>query len=97
MPSKVFLNVNVPNVPISALKGLRSCRLGERFYGVLVDERVDPRGRPYLWIGGPHLRFGEDAQSDGPSVEAGYATVTPLEANITDEQELVRLRSWTDG
>jgi 5'-nucleotidase len=97
VPPKVFLNVNVPNVPISSLKGLRSCRLGERFYGVLVDERVDPRGRPYHWIGGPHLRFGDDAQSDGPSVEAGYATVTPLEANITDEQELVRLRSWTDG
>jgi 5'-nucleotidase len=97
MPPKVFLNVNVPNVPLPQLQGLRACRLGERFYGVLVDERIDPRGRPYVWIGGPHLRFGDDAGSDGPSVEAGYATVTPLEANITDEHELVRLRSWTDG
>jgi 5'-nucleotidase len=97
VPSKVFLNINVPNLPIASLKGLRACRLGERFYDVLVDERIDPRGRPYLWIGGPHLRFGDDLGSDGPTVEAGYATVTPLEANITDEQELVRLRSWTDG
>lgn len=96
-PKGVFLNVNVPNVLPERLRGLRTARLGERFYQSLVDERVDPRGRPYLWIGGPHIGFGEDSVTDGPSIAAGWATVTPLSADVTDERELIKLRALTDG
>lgn len=93
----VFLNVNVPNLPIEQIRGLKRCSLGERFYDPLVVERVDPRGRPYLWIGGPHLHFGEDTEADGPSVEAGWATITPLSATITSERDLERISAWTDA
>lgn len=96
-PRGVFLNVNVPNIPSEQLRGLKAVRLGDRYYRILVDERLDPRGRPYYWIGGPHDRFGEDNASDGPSIEAGWATVTPLSADITNDRELIRLRAFTDG
>ena len=76
---------------------MRGCRLGERVYDPLVVERIDPRGRPYLWIGGPHLHFGVDPEADGSSVEAGWATVTPLSATITSEPDLERIRAWTDA
>lgn len=92
----VFLNVNVPDRPESALLGLCAARLGDRVYHPQVDQRLDPRGKPYLWIGGPHLHFGDVPDADGPRVEQGWATVTPLSAAITDEVELQRLRSWTD-
>lgn len=97
LPTGVFLNVNVPNLPFDRIRGLKTCRLGERFYDPLVVERIDPRGRPYLWIGGPHLHFGEDLEGDGPSVEAGWATLTPLSATITSERDLERIRAWTDA
>ena len=97
LPAGVFLNVNVPNLPFDRIRGLKRCRLGERFYDPLVVERIDPRGRPYLWIGGPHLHFGEDLEADGPSVESGWATVTPLSATITSERDLDRIATWTDA
>ena len=97
LPRRVFLNVNVPNVERAQLKGLKACRLGDRFYAPLVDVRKDPRGRTYLWIGGPHLHFGDVPEADGPALEEGWATVTPLSAAITSEEELVRIRAWTDA
>ncbi|MEQ1503228.1 MAG: 5'/3'-nucleotidase SurE [Myxococcota bacterium] len=97
MPGRVFLNVNVPSVAPGELRGIKACRLGDRIYGPLVDARIDPRGRPYLWIGGPHLNYGPDPDADGPSVEAGWATVTPLSAHLTSEADLPRIRAWTDA
>ena len=67
------------------------------FLMVRVEERQDPRGKSYLWIGGPHLHFGPDPDTDGPAVEQGWATVTPLSAVITAHGELERLRDWTDA
>lgn len=95
-PPRVFLNVNIPNVPPDKLRGVRACRLGERVYEIVVDERLDPRGRPYVWIGGPHVRFGTESDTDGPLVETGHATVTPLSADLTNDPELVRLHTWVE-
>lgn len=97
LPPRVFLNLNVPNAPPERIRGLKACRLGDRFYHPRVDERTDPRGRPYVWIGGPHANFGDDPESDGNSAVEGWATLTPLSAAITNETMLARLRSWTDA
>lgn len=93
----VHLNVNVPNVMRDELKGLRAVPLGERRYGHDVETRVDPRGRTYHWIGGPPLHMGGAPDEDGPAVEAGWATVTPLSITPHDLESLERLRGWTDG
>jgi 5'-nucleotidase len=94
LPPGVFLNVNVPNVPLAALRGLRACALGERFYASRVDARVDTRGQPYFWLGGPHSHFGEDPETDGPLLEQGWATVTPLAADVTAHGALSAVRGW---
>jgi 5'-nucleotidase len=96
LPPQVFLNVNVPNVRPEALRGIRAARLGDRMYHPRVDERIDPRGRPYVWIGGPHAGFGDVEDADGPLVVEGWATATPLSAVLTDEATLAELRAWTD-
>ncbi|MEO0600876.1 MAG: 5'/3'-nucleotidase SurE, partial [Myxococcota bacterium] len=57
LPERTVLNLNVPALPIEQLKGIRACHLGHRVYAPKVDRRVDPRGKHYVWIGGPHLRF----------------------------------------
>jgi 5'-nucleotidase len=93
---QVFLNVNVPNVRPEQLRGIRAARLGDRMYHPRVDERIDPRGRPYVWIGGPHAGFGDVEDADGPLVVGGWATATPLAAVLTDETTLAELRAWTD-
>ena len=47
-----MLNVNIPMLPEDQIKGFRTTRLGLRVYRDRLDRRVDPRGRPYYWIGG---------------------------------------------
>lgn len=95
LPARTLLNVNVPDVPPEALLGVRATRMGVRTYEQAVDARVDPRGRPYYWIGGAHKLFEPIPDSDGPAVEAGYASVSPLQADLTAEFALDGLRRWS--
>lgn len=95
LPPRTLLNVNVPDLPLDQLKGLRVARMGVRHYDNQVDARVDPRGRDYYWIGGKHERFEPIPGSDGPLVEQGYASVSPLEADLTHEGMLRRMESWS--
>ena len=52
LPPDVLLNVNVPNLPEEALTGVAITHQGKRRYEGRVERRVDPRGRPYYWLGG---------------------------------------------
>jgi 5'-nucleotidase len=94
LPRRTLLNVNVPNVAPDALQGVVSCRHGERRYENLVRPGTDPRGRKYFWVAGNHSHFGDDPQTDGPLVERGFASVSPLSADMTDERQLGAMGDW---
>ena len=96
-PPGIVWNVNVPPCAPDALRGLRTAVLGRRMYAPSVDVRHDPRGQPYVWIGGPHIGFGGPEQADGRLVEAGFATITPLGVDPTDDRILEASRDWTDA
>lgn len=96
-PSGVVLNVNVPNVERAALRGIKPCRLGDRYYDKKVDARLDPRGHPYFWLGGAHSHFGDDADSDGPLLSAKWATITPITVETTAMDALATMRGPTGG
>jgi 5'-nucleotidase len=71
----VLLNVNFPpgrDWP------LRATRLGARDYEEHIDFRRDPRGREYLWIGGPLREHRHVPGSDTEAFDQGAAGVTPL-------------------
>ena len=71
----ILLNVNVPpgkNWP------LRATRLGRRIYQDAVEFRRDPRGREYLWIGGPGVAHRPLAGSDTEAFDEGVVGITPL-------------------
>jgi len=97
VPAGVVLNVNVPNVPLAELKGIVAAPLSRRVYDRTVDAREDPRGLTYYWIGGDHQRFDGHIHADGPLVEQGWATVTPMHIDPTDHPTLSSLREWTDA
>lgn len=71
----MLLNVNFPagdSWPI------RTTRLGRRVYRDEVEFRRDPRGREYLWIGGPGFEHHPESGSDTEAFDAGAVSVTPL-------------------
>ena len=94
LPPLVFLNVNVPD--LAKIEGIRAAPLGRRLWAHAVDRREDPRGKPYYWIGGPHMAF-EGEEADGWWIERGWATATPISVYPPDHEHMDRIRRWTDG
>jgi 5'/3'-nucleotidase len=89
-----ILNVNVPNIPVSAVKGIKVTRLGNRHRAEGVIRAEDPRGRPVYWVG--PAGAGQDAGpgTDFHAVAEGYVSVTPLTIDLTNHAALDGLRSW---
>jgi len=82
-PKHTLLNVNIPNVEGSQVRGMRVARQGFRYYANEVTRRVDPRGKPYYWIGGPYKGFEKSVDCDCNAVNEGWVSVTPLTIDCT--------------
>jgi 5'-nucleotidase len=91
LPAKTLLNVNVPR---GEVKGIRLTRLGHRVYREKVIREVDPRGRPYYWIGAGPPEWAEDTGADIAAVHGGFASVTPLHLDLTHHGALGRMTDW---
>ena len=63
-----------------------------------MTEHQDPRGRPYIWIGGNGPTWQPATDTDRAAVDDGYVAITPLVFDLTDHDELDRWRPIaTDG
>ena len=89
-----LLNLNVPDVPAAALKGLRVTRLGRRHKAEDVIKMRSPRGETVYWVGaaGPAADAGEG--TDFHAVEQGFASVTPLQIDLTNRDLMAPVASW---
>jgi 5'-nucleotidase len=82
-PAGMMLNVNVPNLPLKKIKGIRAATQGKRIYGSQVLKRTDGRGRDYFWLGGMLEGYAPIPESDCWYVDHGYVAVAPLELDTT--------------
>jgi len=94
LPDKSLLNVNVPYLPDAQIKGYHITRQGLRIYRDQLDQRADPRGRPYYWIGGEAPTAGKEEGTDYGDISRGYVSITPLQLDMTDYKTLEALKSW---
>ena len=89
-----LVNVNVPAVPIEECEGFEVTRLGKRVYQDQLIERVDPRGIPYFWIGGPPPSGLSVPGTDFHAVVNRRIAVTPIHLDLTGRRLLRRLKTW---
>lgn len=84
MAKRTLVNVNFPDLPAAAVKGVRVVRQGFHDYdrGSLIESK-DPRGRPYFWFGLQDAEHTLDHGTDLEAVEDGYIAVTPLQVDLT--------------
>jgi len=94
MPTGVLASVNVPYLPIEVIKGYRITRLGLRVYRNRLDRRVDPRGRPYFWIGGDAPTSIPEYGTDVGALAEGYVSITPLQLDLTAYPAMESLNRW---
>jgi len=91
-PAHVLMNVNFPAVPPDQVKGLIAAPQALMHVGNAVEERIDPRGRPYFWIGmtrQPDRVVAPD--SDIAVLAQGRVSITPLHLDLTHPTTLTRL------
>ena len=96
LPTDAILNVNVPDVPVAALKGIRTTRLGFRHKSEPAVKALDPHSRPIYWIG--PAGAGQDAGpgTDFHAVAAGYVSVSPIKVDLTAHAALDKVATWFD-
>jgi 5'-nucleotidase len=94
MPSDVVLNVNIPYMKESELAGYMITRQGLRVYRDELDSRIDPRGKPYFWIGGEAPTGVFEDGTDFGALEDGYVSITPLQLDLTNYKAMDVLRKW---
>lgn len=88
-----LINVNIPDLPKEDIKGIRVTQLGARNYDNLFEERKDPRGNTYYWMGGGVLEEEQHEESDVTAVNLGYISVTPINLDLTDYQLIQKYRT----
>ena len=93
----MILNVNVPDLPDGEMRGWRVTRLGNRHRSKPVVRAQDPRGRNVYWVGS--AGEGQDAGpgTDFHAVASGYASITPLQIDLTRHSALPEVERWLNS
>ena len=89
-----LLSVNVPGVAIEDCEGIEITRVGRRVYQDELIARVDPRGIPYYWLGGPPPSGISIPGTDFNAVVNRRISVTPIHLDLTGRRLLRQLQSW---
>jgi len=90
----VLLNVNVPDVPYEALKGLQVTRLGRRHKAQPVVKGKNPRGETVYWVGAAGAARDAGPGTDFDALEHGAVSVTPLQVDLTHAAQIPQVTDW---
>ena len=93
----VLLNINVPDVPPDQLKGLRVTRLGKRHKAEPVVKQQTPRNETVYWVGAAGGAQDAGEGTDFHAVAQGFASLTPLQIDLTHNPQIAPLRKWLSG
>jgi 5'-nucleotidase len=94
LPADTILNVNVPNLPWSEIKGFEVTRLGHRHRAEPTVRMVDPRGKPMYWIGPTGAEQDAGPGTDFHAIRRGFISVTPIHVDLTRYQALDQVAGW---
>lgn len=93
-PKETLLNINIPGIPGDQIKGVKATHLGSRVFHEEIARMKDPWGKDIYWIGGGHVTWSGDADSDIQAIRDGYISVTPLHMDMTNYDLLQATQSW---
>jgi 5'-nucleotidase len=94
LPADTILNVNVPDVPYSELRGYQATRLGFRHRSEAMIQAVDPKGQPIYWVGPAGSGADAGPGTDFHAVGEGYVSVTPMQVDLTRYDAIETLGTW---
>ena len=89
-----IINVNVPDIPMSEIKGIKSTRLGNRHKSEpSIQDLKDPS---LYWIGENGKEADNGEGTDFHAVSNNFVSVTPLQIDLTKYPELTQVSEWLE-
>ena len=89
-----LLNVNLPAIARTEVKGIVATRLGRRHKAEPAIKAFNPHGETVYWVGAAGPAADDGPGTDFHAVAAGFISVTPLKVDLTHVAELERVRGW---
>jgi 5'-nucleotidase len=89
-----LLNVNVPDIPYESLTGMEVTRLGKRHKAEPVIKTTNPRGQTVYWVGAAGGAQDAGPGTDFSAVAANKVSLTPLQVDLTHNQQISSVRKW---
>lgn len=93
LPELTLLNVNVPT---GTPRGIRVTKQGFKSARPVISEQIDPRGKPYYWIGEVREGFRAEGGTDFEAIDEGFVSVTPMRADLTNYPAIELLKNWDE-
>lgn len=94
LPEGLLLNVNIPDLPLERIRGVRISNQNLEPYREKIEKRMDPRERPYYWHGIAAQGTVGDLDSDVSVIAKDFISITPIKCDMTDYKSIQALKSW---
>ncbi len=94
LPKGIVLNVNIPKLQKSEIKGIKVCRQANAKWEESFDERINPHGKKYFWLTGFFNNMDQDEDADENALTDGYITVVPVKFDLTAHEYLADLKDF---
>jgi 5'-nucleotidase len=92
----VLLNVNVPDIPYEALRGLEVTRLGKRHKAEPVIKATTPRNQTVYWVGAAGSAQDAGPGTDFHAVASDRVSLTPLQMDLSHPRQIPVVRTWLE-
>jgi 5'-nucleotidase len=92
LPGAICLNVNVPDVELNQIAGIKICRQNKGYWQEEFDQRTDPAGKHYFWLTGVFHNTEPDAtDTDEWALNNNFVSIVPLQTDLTSHDMLKSL------
>jgi 5'-nucleotidase len=89
----VSLNVNVPNVPVENIQGIRVCKMTPGRWVEEFEHRKSPHGQDYYWLTGKFINYEpENEETDEWALAHNYVTIVPIHNDLTHYKSINKLK-----
>ena len=93
MEKGICLNVNIPKLSISAIKGIKVCSQAHAFWADRFEKRLDQFGQPYYWLTGEFSDSDKRSDTDLHALKHGFVSVVPTQYDLTCYSAIEKYKS----
>jgi len=94
LPNHILLNVNIPNIPLSSIKGYKITKQGSMSFTDKFEKFNNSRGSSYYWLTAEQEDPDKTNKSDRIAVKNGFVSITPINSVQTDFEFMDEINNW---